>query len=138
MTACAAVLACHDILAAIFDHIVPGSIEAGKYHQKQPSRKSCRKTLVSSAVVCKTISHHALNVLWRELHSVYPLLRVLPNYKRIRLRFVSRHFTFAECVLQFTKSWLRYFVVLSYPSIGQDFNSMLAACASSTGFQNTH
>ncbi|KAM5544954.1 hypothetical protein V8D89_001065, partial [Ganoderma adspersum] len=49
-------------------------------------RQSRRKALTSSAVVCSVISHHALNVLWRELNSVHPLLRVLPNYKRVATR----------------------------------------------------
>ena len=81
-------LACHDILAMIFDHLAITEIDGR--HKKEDSRRSCRKALVSSAVACTTLSHYALNVLWRELDSIHPLLRSLPTCKRVASQLVSQ------------------------------------------------
>ena len=77
MTPLESALGCHDILATIFDHLIPGRAN----EVTDDSRDSCRRALASSAVACTTLSHHALNALWRELDSIRPLLQILPNFK---------------------------------------------------------
>ena len=84
-------LTCHDILATIFDRLAPGRIDLhDQDREAELLRQSCRNALAVSARACTVISHHALNVLWRELDDVHPLLKVLPNYKRVDSQFVSR------------------------------------------------
>lgn len=49
MTACAAVLACHDILATIFDHLAgSGLAKVDIDVEKEQLRRSCRKRIVCS------------------------------------------------------------------------------------------
>lgn len=129
-------LECHDILATIFDHLAPGSVTTDDIHEAEVLSQTCRKALKSSAIVCSTISHHALNAMWRELHSLHPLLRVLPNYKRVGSRFVSCSSTMSERDSRFTKSVARHSVGQSYLNTGRDFGSMLIACGSSMGSKN--
>ncbi|KAM5544952.1 hypothetical protein V8D89_001063 [Ganoderma adspersum] len=82
-------LTCHDILATIFDHLAPERIDLhDPDREAELIRRSCRNALATSACACTVISHHALNVLWRELDDVHPLLKVLPNYKLVDSRFV--------------------------------------------------
>ena len=74
-------LACHDILATIFDHLAPASADG--LDGTETLRWACRSALASSARVCTTLAHHALNVLWRELDSIHPLLKTLPNCRLV-------------------------------------------------------
>ncbi|KAI1788325.1 hypothetical protein LXA43DRAFT_950185 [Ganoderma leucocontextum] len=83
MAPSASAVACHDILAAIF---APGRSTLGDTRNITELRQSYRAALVSSAVACRTLSHYALDVLWRELDHIYPLLKILPNYKNIDLQ----------------------------------------------------
>ncbi len=143
MTARAAALACHDILATIFDHLALGLV--GRHpidldvdsRETQQLDQTCRQALCSSAIVSSTISHHALNVLWSELDNVQPLLKVLPNYKSVGSRFVSRSIDLTERDPIFTKRVLRHSVVQSYLKFGRGFNSMLIACALFVDSKNT-
>ena len=87
MTARQTALVCDDILATIFDHLTPDPCDGEDTTEKL--RLSCRKALASSARVCTTLSLHALNVLWRDLESIHPLLKTLPNCRRIGWQLVS-------------------------------------------------
>ena len=84
----ASMLACHDILATIFDYLAPGR---GGFSS---SCRTFRKALASSALSCRVLGGHALDVLWRELDNVQPLLKLLPNYKLVGSRFVRRFVRF--------------------------------------------
>ena len=86
MTPLESALGCHDILATIFDHLIPGR----GYEVTDDLRDSCHRALAFSAVTCSTISHHALNALWRELDSIRPLLKILPNFKCVDGEYVSQ------------------------------------------------
>ena len=37
-------------------------------------------TLVSASLAAKTFSKPALNVLWNEMHSLWPLFRIIPIF----------------------------------------------------------
>ncbi|KAI1788335.1 hypothetical protein LXA43DRAFT_646381 [Ganoderma leucocontextum] len=100
--ATSALAACHDILAMIFDHLAPGRIDLhDPDRDMELLRQRCRNTLAASALAGSIISHHALNVLWRELDNVHPLLKVLPNYKRVDSRF-------ALCGAILPEHWTRF------------------------------
>ncbi|KAI1788326.1 hypothetical protein LXA43DRAFT_1183975 [Ganoderma leucocontextum] len=95
-------LLCHDILATIFDHLMLARDDVDGYSSsRETERQTCRNALASSALACSIISHHALNVLWRELDNVSPLLKVLPNYKR-----VGSQFTLCGAILP--EHWTRF------------------------------
>ena len=53
--------------------------DPGTIHATRTRRIECRRALVACATVSKLMSHHALNVLWEELDSLNPVLRLLPN-----------------------------------------------------------
>ncbi|KAI1788334.1 hypothetical protein LXA43DRAFT_646274 [Ganoderma leucocontextum] len=99
MTPCESALACYDILATIFDHLAPSRPDG--YKETEDLRHSCRKALASSAVACSTLSHHALNCLWRELDSILPLLKTLPNCKVVDSRLVL-------CGAIWDEQWTRF------------------------------
>ena len=82
-------LACQDILALIFSHLDPSKVHWEGPYDLVRSRQTCRTALVSSAVVCRILSQHALNTLWRELDDIQPLLKVLPEYKCVSAQFVG-------------------------------------------------
>ena len=46
--------------------------------------------LASVALTCSTLSHYALNALWREIDSIHPLLRTLPNCKCVNSQIVGQ------------------------------------------------
>ena len=46
--------------------------------------------LASVALTCTTLSHYALNALWKEIDSIHPLLRTLPNCKRVGSQIVGQ------------------------------------------------
>ena len=82
------VLAHQDILALIFSLLSPSKLSGTGTLWTNRSRRACRKALVSSALACRILSHHALNVLWKELDDIRPLLRVLPEYQCVESLFV--------------------------------------------------
>ena len=88
MTALESALGYSDVLAMIFDHLAPDRPDGCQ--QTEDMRHICRKALALSAVTCSTLSHHALNVLWRELDDICPLLKVLPSYDSVGGVYVSR------------------------------------------------
>ncbi|KAJ7044275.1 hypothetical protein C8F04DRAFT_642365 [Mycena alexandri] len=45
-----------------------------------PTSRMHRRTLFSAALTCRTLREPALDVLWRHLKSVLPLLRLLPGF----------------------------------------------------------
>lgn len=75
----------------IFSHLSPGMASVEDSEEVSQSRHTCRKALAASALSCRTLSHHALDVLWRELlaESLHPLLKVLPEYKCVESKFVG-------------------------------------------------
>ena len=79
MTAVASALACRDILALVFSHLDPSQKDWEECDERSHSRQACRKALASSAVTCRSLSDHALDVLWRELHQEKP--RSLMRYQ---------------------------------------------------------
>ena len=93
----AQVLLFPDILREIFNHLQPGryipdekghsQLAIGRYTPKEDKtaakrRSECRKALFMSAITCRALSDLALDVLWRALDDIRPLLRLLPTYKR--------------------------------------------------------
>ncbi|KAM5544956.1 hypothetical protein V8D89_001067, partial [Ganoderma adspersum] len=112
MTPLESALGCHDILATIFDHLSPGR----EYKVKDDLRDSCRKALASSAVTCTTLSHHALNALWRELDSVHPLLKILPSFKRVDHQYRLCGAILPEHWSRFQLYAVRVRTIVAYPA----------------------
>ena len=57
----------------------------------------CKTSLMSASLTAKAFSEPALNVLWYELYSLWPLFRILPTFERgtdgkyVSLYFISAH-----------------------------------------------
>jgi hypothetical protein len=76
LTAMHRALTCHDILVEIFESVA---------HQAK-----ARRQLAWIARCCKTLSEPALDVLWKELDDLIPLLEILPAFQLGRWTYVSR------------------------------------------------
>ena len=75
----------------IFNQLTPGKSHWEDSEEADELRQACRKALASSAVTCRILSQHALDVLWWELDEIQPLLKVLPEYKEIESQSVSHN-----------------------------------------------
>ncbi|KAM5537878.1 hypothetical protein V8D89_008354 [Ganoderma adspersum] len=71
-----------DILMEIFSHLQPGRCSQEDRNAARKRRRVCRQALLASALTCRTFSDLALDVLWRALDDIQPLLKLLPGYKR--------------------------------------------------------
>ncbi|KAI1788313.1 hypothetical protein LXA43DRAFT_1025821 [Ganoderma leucocontextum] len=80
------ILLCQDILLEVLSHLAPGKPDStGVDDDVTHARRSkCRSALVACAKVSKTMSQHALNVLWAELDGLDPILQFFPGYQRRR------------------------------------------------------
>ena len=87
----------------------------------------CRTALASSAVVCSTLSHHALNVLWREIDSMHPLLRTLPNLLHVDSQFVRQSSHFRNHNSHIHAQYSRHSLVQSRTKVGRGSGSMRIA-----------
>ncbi len=76
------VLLCPDILMEIFSHLQPGRRTQKEKTVTRKQRRVCRRALLNSALTCRTLSDLALDVLWRALDDIRPLLRLLLPHKR--------------------------------------------------------
>ncbi|KAI1788342.1 hypothetical protein LXA43DRAFT_1025926 [Ganoderma leucocontextum] len=72
----APILLCPDILVEIFTHLQPGR-GPQEETQTRKNRRICRKTLLACFLTCRILSDLALDVLWRALDDIQPLLRLL-------------------------------------------------------------
>jgi hypothetical protein len=66
-----------EVLAEITRYVGVGYRGYGKEFRRR------RKHLLWTALSCKAFSSHALDVLWRELDSLLPLLKLLPGLRRL-------------------------------------------------------
>ncbi|KAI1788316.1 hypothetical protein LXA43DRAFT_1025836 [Ganoderma leucocontextum] len=78
----APILLCPDILLEILNHLQPGRRTPQDKKITRKRRLVCRQALLASALTCRTLSDLALDVLWRALDDIQPLLRLLPGHKR--------------------------------------------------------
>ena len=76
-------LRCQDILTEIFKHLSPGWLDEWKRDpQCAQDQKTQRQALASAARVCRAFSDPALDVLWRALDDVQPVLWLFPTFVR--------------------------------------------------------
>ena len=76
-------LRCQDILTEIFKHLSPGWLNEWKRDpQYAQDQKTQRQALASAARVCRAFSGPALDVLWRVLDDVQPVLWLFPTFVR--------------------------------------------------------
>ena len=75
----ASVLLCPDILFEIFNCLHPGRCSPQETKLDRKNRLACRRALLASALTCRTLSDLALDVLWRALDDILPLLYLLPR-----------------------------------------------------------
>jgi hypothetical protein len=75
------VLSNRDILAVVFEAFLP--ITGG------PPDKATRAFLRDLALLCRSFSEPALDCLWRELHSLVPLIRLLDSAVVVDGAYVS-------------------------------------------------
>ncbi|KAI1788317.1 hypothetical protein LXA43DRAFT_1159923 [Ganoderma leucocontextum] len=78
----APILLCPDILVEILNHLHPGRCSPQETEKVRESRLACRRALRASALTCHTLYDLALDVLWRALDDMHPLLHLLPRNKR--------------------------------------------------------
>ncbi|RPD57332.1 hypothetical protein L226DRAFT_160138 [Lentinus tigrinus ALCF2SS1-7] len=70
----------HELLDAIFDYVQPSTLplSGGKFEaEDECTRKELRSSLLSAAQASRTLSEHALDVLWRGLDDLAPLVSLL-------------------------------------------------------------
>ncbi len=79
------------MLAMIFNQLAAGNArdELSEEMEMVPTRKTYRQALASSAVTARVLSCHALDVLWRELDDIWPLLELFPHLKCVESLFVG-------------------------------------------------
>ncbi|TFK31901.1 hypothetical protein BDQ12DRAFT_729119 [Crucibulum laeve] len=77
MTSQNQVLELQEALELIFGHLGPSS------NMDSANRKKSRQHLLWAAQTCRTWSDPALNILWRELDSLYPLLSLISSLKKV-------------------------------------------------------
>lgn len=79
------ILLCQDILLEVLRHLAPASrhddIGRDDEDKLEMRRSQCRKALAACAMVSRSMSQHALNVLWAELDDIGPVLQFLPGYR---------------------------------------------------------
>ncbi len=90
----APILLCPDILVEILHHLQPGRRSPQENAQTRRNRRVYRKTLLAVSLTCRTLSGLALDVLWRALDDVQPLLRLLHRDKRHGPMIVSTTFAY--------------------------------------------
>jgi hypothetical protein len=55
----------------------------------------CKQTLISASLTAKSFSEPAFNVLWYEMHSIWPLFCILPTFERaMNGKYVSLYLMF--------------------------------------------
>ncbi|TFK31194.1 hypothetical protein BDQ12DRAFT_246870 [Crucibulum laeve] len=82
MTSQSQVLQLQEALELIFEHLGPFS------NTDSANRTLSRQYLLWAVQTCRTWSEPALNVLWRELDSLYPLLLLIPSLKLVKGTYV--------------------------------------------------
>ncbi|KAJ3996158.1 hypothetical protein F5050DRAFT_168317 [Lentinula boryana] len=68
-----------DLISLICEELEPGTSRASHHMLRTRDDINCRKGLLSLALTSKAFLEPALNVLWRQITSVEPLLSVLPD-----------------------------------------------------------
>ncbi|KAI0644951.1 hypothetical protein C8Q79DRAFT_1001572 [Trametes meyenii] len=81
MAASPSITLCADIIPNVLEHLSPGPKPSAKdFPAVIAERKIRRHTLAMSARLCRAFKVPALNLLWRVLDDVVPLLSVIPSY----------------------------------------------------------
>ena len=80
----APILLCPDVLLEILMHLQPGRRSPEEEVQTRRDRRECRKALLACALTCHTLSNVALDVLWRTLDDIRPLLQLLDTDKQLK------------------------------------------------------
>jgi hypothetical protein len=70
---------------------IPDLIEQTISHLQADNDKEYRLCLFNTALTCKDFLHPALDALWKELHSLMPLLKLLPSLQIEDQAYVCAH-----------------------------------------------
>lgn len=73
----------YDLLHEVFGYLHPPSADPGESltDEAEASKKELRSSLFSAAQASRALSEHALNVLWKRLDTLIPLLCLLPSFR---------------------------------------------------------
>ena len=82
--------ACHNVAgkewqsiwALVFAHLFPGWLDSPLHPKCEQEQRENRRALARATRTCRTFSEPALDVLWRALDHVNPLLMLLPSYMK--------------------------------------------------------
>ena len=88
----APIVFCPDILVEIFNHLQPGRRNPQDNTVTSRNRHVCQQSLLACSLTCRALSGLALDVLWRVMDDIQPLLRLLHGDRRKQSLIVSTVF----------------------------------------------
>ncbi|KAM5544941.1 hypothetical protein V8D89_001052 [Ganoderma adspersum] len=86
----APIVFCPDILVEIFNYLQPGRRSPEDYTLTSRNRRVCQQALLACSLTCRTLSGLALDLLWRVMDDIQPLLRLLHGDRRKRSMIVLK------------------------------------------------